>query len=306
MTWWQWTLIFCFFLLLFLSLSWFLYHLYKTINTLSRPPMFSESLVNNHQQPISSNNVSIPIPMYRVDHIKTFCINLRSQTRRRDFVEKVFRPHSFLSIDFFPAIDTTGPLWTNYLSWLTPEAKSQLEKTIQSGRREQHADLSPGAIGCFLSHIQCWKTFMTPKYHSSSALFILEDDTYPTPAFSQRFHQIRTHLPLDTDIFLFHSYVYPSPCSTSTPYFQFNDGLMIYRMTTPCRFFLLNAYLITRKGIRKLLYYFEKECASKISVQLDSWLSDLIETLPLTIYFVNEPLCPQIPITQTSIQVYPV
>lgn len=51
------------------------------------------------------------------------------------------------------AVDGREGDWSSYLS---PEALEQLMSVQKTGFRTSHPDLTPGAVGCYLSHMQAW------------------------------------------------------------------------------------------------------------------------------------------------------
>ncbi len=56
-----------------------------------------------------------------------------------------------------PAIDVRGLPLEVLLSMLTPTAQEELEDLLVTGTRRHHAQLTVGAIGCCLSHMEAWK-----------------------------------------------------------------------------------------------------------------------------------------------------
>lgn len=66
---------------------------------------------------------------------------------------------------------------------LSPKAKEELQSLKTKGYRDHHAQLSPAAIGCYLSHFETWKTIAQMDAPGSAVFLILEDDaTVPKDA----------------------------------------------------------------------------------------------------------------------------
>lgn len=65
----------------------------------------------------------------------------------------------------------------DYTSLLSKTARAELTDLKVTGKRKHHAQLSPGAIGCYLSHYEVWRTVAATSHTSRDTPFlVLEDD----------------------------------------------------------------------------------------------------------------------------------
>lgn len=228
---------------------------------------------------------------YKVPPI--YCINLSSEIKRREHIQDVFGTY----VEIVEAIDTRDDKWKEYSHYLTEEGIKQMRRSELTKTRINHYELTPGAIGCFLSHIKCWNKFLDTYPSDGDFLFILEDDTMPSVTFEKTFANIVNGFPPDCDIIL---------CShlASGEMEQIDyNGVEYQKLVPPCAFYLLNAYFITTRGIKKILNdLFKRD--NKFYKQLDSYLSDLLNEGILTIYILKERECFQIGISPTSIQTF--
>ena len=136
-------------------------------------------------------------------------------------------------------------------------------KDIKNGYRTEHHQLSIGAVGCYLSHINLWE--LGYDTNKDDYVIIFEDDTLPTIHSSDLQDSLKD-LPLDWDIVLFGGIYYTDKRINNT--FCKID-----------RFYCLHAYAINKKCINFLL-----EDAFPIRQQIDSWLSDLSIQKKINIY----------------------
>jgi GR25 family glycosyltransferase involved in LPS biosynthesis len=218
-----------------------------------------------------------------INHL-TFCIHLPTETRRKDKIKRYFK-----NIRFFQAIDTRGQKWIDYSDILTTRAIHQLHETSINKFRWKHSDLTPGAIGCFLSHLSLYKHLQTMS--NKRIFLIIEDDSIPHYDFTDYLKKTLDNMPKDTDLYLLNYHVIGK--------LTFIPDADCYKLPFHSRFYLLNCYLITQDGIRKVLDNFHK-----IDVQIDSWLSDLNRQEKINIYCSKKIICSQDPSASTTIQIY--
>jgi len=223
--------------------------------------------------------------------LPVMCINLESDVVRRDHIASSF---SSLSVRFVPAVDTRHHRWKKYQHHLDQQGMNELLDNIKNQRRLDHYQLTPGAVGCFLSHIRCWDLFLT-DHKEAPYMLVLEDDSSPRPSFFITLQKVLLHMPEDTDIFLL-SHLTDGPKT-----FQFNKFLPFYRLEKDCIFFLTNCYIITRSGIDKILRRLHNN-NHQFHQQIDSYLSEMIYDEELIVYCTVLNMCPQSNITPTSIQ----
>jgi GR25 family glycosyltransferase involved in LPS biosynthesis len=225
--------------------------------------------------------------------VPIYCINLPSEETRREHIIKTFG--SFVEI--VEAVDTRDNKWQEYSHYLTEKGIKQMKRSELTKTREEHYELTPGAVGCFLSHIKCWKKFLDTNPSDNDFIFILEDDTMPSISFDKTFTQIVEDFPPKCDILLCSHLAY----GEMEP---FTHNEVEYKRLVPyCAFYLLNAYFITARGIKKIMEdLFKKD--NKFSKQLDSYLTDLLNENLINIVILKENQCFQIGISPTSIQTF--
>lgn len=225
--------------------------------------------------------------------VPIYCINQASEYSRREHILKTFG--SFVEI--VEAVDTRDNKWQNYSHYLTDEGLRQMKRSEMTKTRRQHYELTPGAIGCFLSHIKCWNKFLELDPLDKEFCFILEDDTMPSVSFDKTFTQIVDDFPPKCDILLCDHLAFGDMEDET-----YND-VEYKRLFPPCSFYLLNAYFITAGGIKKIFNDLH-ERGNKFHKQLDSHLTDLLNDGTLNILILKEQQCFQIGISPTSIQTF--
>jgi GR25 family glycosyltransferase involved in LPS biosynthesis len=219
-------------------------------------------------------------------NIPVYCINLENETVRKMHIQMAF---SKLSIEFVPAVDTREDRWMQYQHHLDEKGMTELIENIQYKKRDDHYQLTPGAIGCFLSHIRCWDKIQKP------VALILEDDSLPKPHFHTELELILKNMPADTDLFLL-SYIVNGEKTLMS-----QGSLHFYHVNQDCVFYLLNCYLITQQGIQKIMAHFHQR-GKKFHKQIDSYLSDMIGEGQLNVYCTLSNICPQTFVSPTTIQ----
>src|SRR3989344_4685684 len=135
-------------------------------------------------------------------NIVSYCINLLDNIDRWDnIIEQQKR--LFFTIQKVNAVDTRGDKWLQYTDKLTTETKNKLINTIHNNIRIDHMDLTPGAIGCFLSHLNVYEKIMKTADNDKYYL-IIEDDTEFNIDFDNTIlnNEIK-NIPTDWDIILF-------------------------------------------------------------------------------------------------------
>ena len=222
-----------------------------------------------------------------------YCINLQSEVDRREHILKMFGPH----VEIVDAVDTRKDKWREYSHYLNDEAIWQMKRTIRNKKREHHYELTPGAVGCFLSHVKCWNKFLDTYPSDGNFVFILEDDTMPSITFSKTFARIVDDFPPDCDILLCSHLIFGEMD------FVDHNGLELKHLRPRCSFYLLNAYFITARGIKRILNDLFKR-GNKFYKQLDSHLSDLVNDEIIQVYALKENECFQMGISATSIQTF--
>lgn len=222
-----------------------------------------------------------------------YCMNLPSEIKRREHIQDVFGSY----VEIVEAIDTRDDKWKEYSHYLSEEGLQQMRRSEMTKKRLKHYELTPGAIGCFLSHIKCWNKFLDTYPLDGDFVFILEDDTMPSVTFHKTFANIVNGFPPDCDIILCSHLAFGEMEPVEYNWVEYK------KLVPRCAFYLLNAYFITARGIKKILNdLFKKD--NKFYKQLDSHLTDLLNDGVINVYILKESECFQIGISATSIQTF--
>lgn len=163
----------------------------------------------------------------------------------------------------FPAVN--GKLLSN--DEIINIVDSSAMESVINGYRTRHYELSLGAIGCYLSHVNIWKKLLDEN-QKQQRLYIFEDDTVPTFSKTQVDEYIK-ELPSDWDILLFGG-IYHKSIPVSKNIAKIHE------------FYCLHGYVVNNKNIHTLL-----NNAFPISKQIDHWLSDLCKKNMINIYGVT-------------------
>lgn len=231
---------------------------------------------------------------YNENDIDIFCINLKENKSRKEHIKKYFKETQFID-----AINTKGEKWKNYKNHLTENAIIQLEESEKTKTRKEHYELTPGAVGCFLSHFKIYKHILENPNFNSNIFLILEDDAIPEKGFTKKIKKILNNLPRDFDILLLGCYVFDN----DTKHIKVNEQDYLKLNGTKTYFFQLHCYLISLKGIHKILKEMEEQ-NNKFYQQIDAFLSDLARKNKLNIYYLKKSIVVQYQFP-TNIQIYP-
>ncbi|MGA1563935.1 MAG: glycosyltransferase family 25 protein [Pontimonas sp.] len=200
----------------------------------------------------------VPIPPYDV-----FVINLDRATTRLDRFKQSYRTcdislrHDMIR---FPAVDGRRLTLPEHL---TEKALLEVLRAERQGHRTKHYQLTRGGVGCYLSHVRLWQSVLDTD---KDAALIFEDDSIIDPDIGDVIDGLA--VPDDTDLLLLGYFC--NKCKNTT--------CGVIRVT---QFFGLHGYLITRRGIEKILAHPD---VWQIGKQIDSWLSDLARTGYINVY----------------------
>ena len=93
------------------------------------------------------------------NYIGAYVINLEAnKDRKKKFLEEWNNIDPRINI--VKAVDARGNLWKNYKQHISEKAIKDLREVIKNKIRKSHEDLSEGAVGCYLSHLKCWRRFL--------------------------------------------------------------------------------------------------------------------------------------------------
>jgi len=227
---------------------------------------------------LTQNCNNIKIDNFSLDKLEKYLINLNSRKDRFDITNNLLNKYDFKNVIRYPAINGKNISNNELIQIIEPSAI----KSILDNYRKEHHDLSYGAVGCSLSHINIWKKL---EINNLDYIIIFEDDANPAFNFTKLQEIIKNNTPNDWDIILFGG-IY-------NKYKNVNNYIdKIYS------FYETHAYIINKKGALKLLLK-----AFPIKKQLDSWLSDLALNNYINIYGITQNKWSQNPqINNTDIQ----
>lgn len=147
------------------------------------------------------------------------------------------------------------------------------KKIVKTGKRDGHDELSPGMIGCYLSHYKAWEEFLKS---GKPAAFMFEDDSKIAPHFGDALK----NLPPDWDLVMF-----GVQSCMECPEFDSNFVKLNY-------FYGAGGYIINRQGALKMMQNRENPIAHQIDllmgklnkegkVNVYSVKNNLVDTEPL-------------------------
>lgn len=152
--------------------------------------------------------------------MKAFCLTLRQSPERKAFAVEQFARHG-LNVTMFHGLHApTMGIQAIYKSY---------RHSIQS-------------LGCFLSHWMLWTAMLT---HVGDEFLVFEDDAVLCDGFADVLDRFRRDLPTDWDYaFVGHMKIDDKPCERITD--------RVAKLSYPYPFGT-HAYLVTRRGLEKLL-----------------------------------------------------
>jgi GR25 family glycosyltransferase involved in LPS biosynthesis len=205
---------------------------------------------------------------------KPFVINLDRNGDRLSFFMQQYNSSDLVDVPVqrLKAIDGNN---VDVKSIVTPHALEQIKSTEESGFRSKHYQITKGAVGCFLSHLNLYHKLLLDE-SNIDAYLIFEDDCLIHKK-SMKF----------IDYFLRPNVVPQGWDMIVLGNFYMNGNVSTDHFFKPDRFFGLYGYIINRSGARKVTQYMAEH---KISRQIDSELT-LIEgmNIYLTKYKIVKP-----------------
>lgn len=160
------------------------------------------------------------------------------------------------------AFDGRSLDWSRFLS---DEALERLHMMRKTGYRMDHPDLTPGAVGCYLSHVQAWREVA----RSGAAVgLVFEDDAQLPAKVMPTFEEAMRDAPDDWDILCLGHFA--------------QGDLVSPRLVRVSLLLGLFAYAVSARAARSL-----PSRVFPITQQLDWELSRLIRDEGLKVYAVN-------------------
>jgi GR25 family glycosyltransferase involved in LPS biosynthesis len=221
-------------------------------------------------------------PTINSNDMDVYLINLdRNKDRLEAFIEQYMscdlRVHQIKRLS---AVD--GQTIENIEDLVTPKALVEIQEVQKTGYRTKHYQLTVGACGCYLSHLQVYE--LISKSDKEYGM-IFEDDVVIDKNIFKKFNKALVNIPSDWDILLLSCHCIV--CEKMDIYY--NTG----------KFFWLHCYVVKKSSVNKIIDYLKSD---KIGKQIDSELSDMIEENKLKVYCLKESLCKQGNMFQTTIQ----
>ena len=186
---------------------------------------------------------------FSLDKLELYLINLEDRKNRFEITNNLLKDYNFNNVIRYPAIIGKNISKEELIKIIEPSAI----KSILDNYRTKHYELSYGAVGCYLSHVNIWKKL---EFDNLDYTIIFEDDTQPNFNFFELQEIIKNYVPNDWDILLLGGRY--NKCKYINDYVR-----KIYS------FYETHAYIINKKGAVKLL-----SKTFPIKKQIDSWLSD--------------------------------
>ena len=188
-----------------------------------------------------------------------YLINLDKRPDRLKTTMGNLNQYNYNNVRRFKAIDSSKFTDDEISSYTQFYARNP----IYDNKRTEHHQLSRGAIGCYLSHLELWKDMTKNK---KEKIVIFEDDTLPTIN-KHEIDDILAKVPEDWDIILFGGIYRDSK-------HVFDE---IYKLNS---FFCMHAYIIKNtKNVENLITK-----ALPMDMQIDSYLTKLAKEGKLNIY----------------------
>jgi len=217
----------------------------------------------------------------------TYVINLPTSTERLASFTKQYNASDLSSfpIQVYPAI--LGKT-LDIQKYVTPKAYNQILASEKSGLRKYHYELTKGAVGCYLSHLDIYKKIANSDKEYG---LIFEDDIELPKNFyksmNEGLNEINKIDP-EWDIYLLgHICI---ECDIEKKYIRAK------------KFWCLHSYIVKKESAKKLLKYLDPENGNLLSRQLDAQMSLLIEDNKLKIYGISPSICNQSRLYNSSIQ----
>jgi GR25 family glycosyltransferase involved in LPS biosynthesis len=205
---------------------------------------------------------------------KPFVINLDRNGDRLSFFMQQYNESDLVDVPVqrLKAIDGNT---VDIRRIVTPRALEQIQSTEQSGFRSKHYQITKGAVGCFLSHLNLYHNLLLDE-SNVDAYLIFEDDCL-----------IHKKAMKFIDFFLRPNVAPHGWDMLVLGNFYMNGNVSTDHYFKPDRFFGLYGYIINRSGARKVTQYMAEH---QISRQIDSELT-LIEgmNIYLTKYKIVKP-----------------
>jgi len=210
------------------------------------------------------------IEKFNNNEFNVYLINMeKNKDRLMNFTEYYNKSDlNFKPFELFPAVVGKD---LNLIDYLSENAYKEILISEKRGRKH-HYDLTPGAVGCYLSHLRIYKKLVNSNYNYG---IIFEDDAIMAKNTYEKMLLSLNNIPSDWDIILLG--VLCIKCDTSEKYIKIS------------RFWGTHGYLIKKQSAVKLLEFLDKP----LSKQIDADMSLLIKRGLIKVYGINPILVSQ-------------
>ncbi len=216
------------------------------------------------------------------DSFDVYLINMgKNVDRLNNFVNQYKKSDlSFKSMYRYEAIDGRTVKIKDYVS---PRAYAEIMAAEKTGTRTRHYQLTPGGVGCYLSHQNVLKIVAES---SKEFAIIFEDDCIIDPHIYEKMTDVMLEIPSEWDILLL-----GCQCIRCLKYEKYTDI---------DRFFQTHGYVINNKSAAKIYDHLSK---LQIEAQIDTVLSNMIKQGIIKVFCLNNMLVQQDSSFVTTIQV---
>lgn len=126
-------------------------------------------------------------------------INLASQPHRLDAFKDAYGLSDLRGVVDLLRVDAFDGGAVDWSRFVTPRALEQLLTAQRTGARPAHPDLTPGAVGRYLSHLEAWRVIAET---GAPFGFVFEDTAQLPREVLRRFRHLHGQLPFNWDVAL--------------------------------------------------------------------------------------------------------
>lgn len=213
-----------------------------------------------------------------------FLINLASKKERLDNFIDAYKRTDLYNVKNFERVSAVNGRELKLETYVSERGLRDIDMIEQRGYRIKHNQLTRGAVGCYMSHMNVYKAI---RDRPEPFGVIFEDDVkFAHRDIYKRLRVVMAKVPDDWDMLLLGCVCHV--CKTHTDYKELDH------------FFLLHAYVVRKSGAARILDEIE---FMPIRQQIDSELSVMASNNKLKVYCVTQTLVWQDPkINKTTIQ----
>jgi GR25 family glycosyltransferase involved in LPS biosynthesis len=212
--------------------------------------------------------VSLTLPL---DKFGVYLINLKRKPDRLARFKHSYGQTDLGKLKQFQRIEAVDGKTIDIRHHVSSQAWKEIQDIETFGYRIRHNQLTVGAVGCYLSHLQ---VFDNLRKSSNDYAIVFEDDVkFVTPNLYQQIVYYMDLLPNTWDIMLL-----GCVCLVCKKHSRYQDLQ---------HFFLMHAYVVKRSSAEKILAELEY---MPIRQQIDSELSTMVFANKLKVYCLNKHL----------------